>query len=86
MTHIPLHKELQHTLHIHLSHISKGFFSMTYNIDIQYRCCTQKHTNAVLIYTVYNKETHLVLAVHITLVLVDEVLGKFKVSIPSCTA
>ena len=47
---------------------------------------TLKHTHVVPIYTVYNnKHTHLAFAVHITLVLVDEVLGKFKVSTVSCT-
>ena len=88
MAHIPLHKELQQTLHIHLSHISiVSVLLHTTDIDIQYVYSTLKHTHAVPIYTVYNdRQTHLALAVHITLVLVDEVLGKSKVSILSCTA
>ena len=88
VTHIPLHKELQHTLHTHLPHISRGVSVLlhTTDIDMRYMYSTLKHTHAVSIYTVYNnKQTHLVFAVHITLVLVDEVLGKFKVSILSCT-
>ncbi|MDA8002413.1 MAG: hypothetical protein MPL62_14135, partial [Alphaproteobacteria bacterium] len=54
--------------------------------NMQYMCCTQKHSHVIPIYTVYkNKQTHLAFAEHITLVLVDEVLGKFRVSTPSCT-